>query len=154
MSRFQSDRSTLLVSRQVEMMDVSKKGGGLTWADDQIWSGMWLWYGISLNSAGWRFASGGKGRRCTVRMQQGGDGRLQYLRAYFNLLRRGGALYVAADQDGINCHSPVDHSTAGSLSKGFTSATITATRPYDDITPWGMANVTHHQCHTRQTRNE
>ena len=36
------------------------EGWGLTWADDQIWSGM---YGISLlKSARWRFASSGKGR--------------------------------------------------------------------------------------------
>ena len=130
-------------------MVVVLEGWGLTWADDQIWSGMWSWYGISLKSAGWRFASGGKGRRCTVRMQQG---------AGYEPTATGG-LYVAADQDGINCHSPFDHSTAGSLSKGFTSwgggglwATITATRPYDDI-HHGMVNVTH-QSHARQTRNE
>ncbi len=109
-------------------MVVVQEGWGLTWADDQIWSGMWSWYGISLKSAGWRFASGGKGRRCTVRMQQG---------AGYEPTATGG-LYVAADQHGINCHSPFDHSTAGSLSKGFTS--------------WGGAMGNHHR-HTAIRRH-
>ena len=94
MRGFRSGRRDVVSNRSRWWLSVPE-GWGLTWAADQIWSGM---YEISLFSLFSLFQVGRmafrfrrEGRRCTVRMR------------VWMQLRQG--LYVAADQDRINCHS-------------------------------------------------
>ena len=153
MSEFQSvrqDDGQFLVSKSIMAVP---EGWGLTWADDQIWSGM---YGISLNvgKMAFRFKREGKKDAQSGCSYNGGE-----------------TFMLQQIKNRINCHSHltiamVGHYSTVSLLGGYT-ATFSTPQPIHTttFTPicqhyihyaetfLGLVNVTH-QSDTRQTRTE